>query len=856
MEQKLKDWFEWFNSQPYNQELYGYVEGLSYYEQLCRLTKMVVQLAEWYKTIPESQEEVNQRFQTLENTLRGEITALDDKTQTKFDNIDELLRDNTDSIGSINDSIRQIMDKNTEQDNCIASNMNNLSALTNRVTTSESDITTLKTRVEENESDIKEVAIKRNAQGNPCVINDSVNFNMLAMDIYGQSSQDGVPTPTEPKEIVNKEVSDINIHGAQLFDASKIATKSQGGATVTNNGDGSFTIDGSGNLTSNFTSGYVLNHDISTQLIKAGNLTLVGVNTEYEPYLSITILANGKNTFLKSGSVVITSEMLDANDFQLTLTMYGTSGKPIKPGTVKPMLYQDGDGTWEPFQKPQLATLSKPITLRGIPTDNGNVTIDGKQYISDVITEKDGVIGVERNVKELVLNGSENYTYSARDTHNSFGVSVPKLNKPDCKVLCNKMSFYAQDSSLSANDYGILVGNYINIFVPKTNQEVTNVDTFKQWLLKNPLTLYFEPFTPTFEPLPQADQDAIRKLKTYYPNTIITTNAFTNVKYVADTKKYVDDGTSNLKFDIVSTDKSVGITKTLQDGITIINLSTQGGGSGVTLKQPLSTINANSKPVVIGIDNTSFTSDTTNITINQNAKVIDDSGLEKSLPKNLFKLNTTNFSVVNEGGIPKISIKNIPDISNLVTNEELMQETQSIEQSIANVKKVSCNDIVNADGSLNISKQTSSDGTTYTLAVSNVFTPTNYYDKGTIDTKLAQYVTNSGLTTKLANYYTKTDANGAFEYKGTSYSKTDADKKFATQTALASEKATLLQKITSVESANTQNETEIANVSGRVETIGTKVQNLERDKADKTLLGDQVTFSYNSYTKSLDIIPK
>ena len=41
-------------------------------------------------------------------------------------------------------------------------------------------------------------------------------------------------------------------NGYQLFDASKLQTKTQGGATVTNNGDGSFTVSGSGNLNRQF----------------------------------------------------------------------------------------------------------------------------------------------------------------------------------------------------------------------------------------------------------------------------------------------------------------------------------------------------------------------------------------------------------------------------------------------------------------------------------------------------------------------------------------------------------------------------------------------------------------------------
>lgn len=50
------------------------------------------------------------------------------------------------------------------------------------------------------------------------------------------------PNPEYPQD--PKFVGNI---GQNLFDASKLPTKSQGGATVTNNDDGSFTISGSGN---------------------------------------------------------------------------------------------------------------------------------------------------------------------------------------------------------------------------------------------------------------------------------------------------------------------------------------------------------------------------------------------------------------------------------------------------------------------------------------------------------------------------------------------------------------------------------------------------------------------------------
>lgn len=493
-----------------------------------------------------------------------------------------------------------------------------------------------------------------NTQGEDIVNFESGIDQIIQPKLYGKSTQ-------------------VQTKGYQLFDASKISTKSQGGATVTNNGDGSFTISGNGNLTSEFsTFSYVLPN---ISWLKVGKLKLSGVQKTV-PGLQIIGYNSNQNTdrtFVIATNIgkleVEITEDIVSKTKGISIIFFGNNGLNIEPATIKPMLYQDGDGTWEPFTggkptptpdnpseivnkevreisvtgknllnissilsdstswqykevklKPnttytvasntpqtsdialfafntsdtatgatnqvyngkaiqvtttingivkfqwrlsntsysfknykyqieegtvgtsyqpyqnQTITLSKPITLRGIQTDNGNITIDGKQYVSDVITEKNGVIGVERNVKESLLNGSENYTYATSETHNSFGVSADKLNKPDCKVLCNKMFFYARTSSLSANDYGILVGNYINIYVPKINQEVTNVDTFKQWLAKNPLTVCFEPYKPTFEPLPQVDQDKFKTLLAHKGVNTLFTNAYIDLNYISSNK--------------------------------------------------------------------------------------------------------------------------------------------------------------------------------------------------------------------------------------------------------------------------------------------------------------------------------
>ena len=141
-------------------------------------------------------------------------------------------------------------------------------------------------------------------------------------------------------------------NGFQLFDASKLPTKSQGGATVTNNNDGSFTISGSGALSENFTIAYSATNMVN--YLKQGNIILDCVNTSY-PYVEIQlkkeddsnliVLTNRSNA---ENSANITQEILSQIS-KIRVYIYGVKDGVIGGGIIKPMLYQDGDGTWEPF---------------------------------------------------------------------------------------------------------------------------------------------------------------------------------------------------------------------------------------------------------------------------------------------------------------------------------------------------------------------------------------------------------------------------------------------------------------------------------------------------------------------------
>ena len=215
----------------------------------------------------------------------------------------------------------------------------------------------------------------------------------------GKTSDKGV----QLNKVVGKTVQQTT-NGYQLFDASKLPTKSQGGATVTNNGDGSFTISGSGNLTESIPS---LIADVTSEvlpLLKEGTIFCKFDKTSY-PYCVFKLMNSSNTQILElnnyretSSSLEITEDIL-SKTVKVYLQFYGMNGRIIRTGTIKPMLYQDGDGTWEPY------TGGKPAPNPDYPMEIENVEISNIFSTNDYNTDDN----VELNGAYLNDKGKELY---------------------------------------------------------------------------------------------------------------------------------------------------------------------------------------------------------------------------------------------------------------------------------------------------------------------------------------------------------------------------------------------------------------------------------------------------------------
>ena len=203
----------------------------------------------------------------------------------------------------------------------------------------------------------KAPAIMQTVFGESLQIEDSADAPMAGLRVFGKSRQ-------------------VKTTGAQLFDASKPLTKTHGGATITNNGDGSFTISGSGSLTDNFGGvSYSINSDDFKKLFKVGNVYLKGAINK-GIYFEVAYIKSDGNLYQRNDRTInLTNEIYNAIT-SVKFGFYGNSGSAIPNETTKPMLYQDGDGTWEPYTGGEPSPSPDYPQEIEIPGSDGNVGVN------------------------------------------------------------------------------------------------------------------------------------------------------------------------------------------------------------------------------------------------------------------------------------------------------------------------------------------------------------------------------------------------------------------------------------------------------------------------------------------------
>ena len=427
-------------------------------------------------------------------------------------------------------------------------------------------------------------------------------------------------------------------NGFQLFDASKLPTKSQGGATVTNNGDGSFTISGSGNLTDFFSIVYQYSHEETLKLLKVGDINLVNGNSTTPFALVQLVKADGASTWFvlnkDIAKATITQEMLNDERCVLQIYIFGEKNSAIQAGTIKPMLYQDGDGTFESFtggvaspnpeypQEPNFvgdynkSTQKYDIDFmtsgKNLFNINGNVNVDGySKEQKTTNTVENGVLTC--NVNSNTAHGVGQRLYGLKGKTISVSAKLKSLGEATLgnmyiyessgtyKVLSNTT---ALDTVFAINDYTCATDDIVVAFAGTGGTGVQFYDIMVNYGAK---FVDYEPFTG-FETTTVELNQPLRELPNGVKDTVengVVTRRVGEITY---------DGSSDESWNFDTTYKyaainingvtgyNIGVKNILCDKLYVIN--SNGSISDSTNIIRYGSSNNNNKVLYVRIDDT------------------------------------------------------------------------------------------------------------------------------------------------------------------------------------------------------------------------------------------------------------
>lgn len=380
--------------------------------------------------------------------------------------------------------------------------------------------------------------------GKSITITDSARAPFQRLILFGKTTQNGTPTPDAPVslESIGKSVS-VMVCGKNMLDVSQFTNGSQ--LTITN---GAITITTSNDSIAVNTGKKLAELAPSLEVGKNYILTFKTTGT------TNMILLYNANTYWDSNSALsITQEHLDS-----TVFLYA-SGKSTT-ATITDMMIRfvsASDARYEPYKEIQNLTVSVPNHLCGIPvTSGGNYTDEnGQQWVCDEVDFEKGVY-VQR-VGSRTLNGSEDWSTGTCATSGMSRYVIISEKTTNKKILKNCSHFQSvYGSAYSATKDGLYYGYELFIFdFAISTEKATDMSSWKNLLNRNPVEVHWQLTEPIETALTIEQLATYVALHTNYPNTSVFNDggAGMEVKYVADTKLYIDKKFADLATALVNT---------------------------------------------------------------------------------------------------------------------------------------------------------------------------------------------------------------------------------------------------------------------------------------------------------------
>lgn len=225
------------------------------------------------------------------------------------------------------------------------------------------------------------------------------------------------PSPDYPQKIKSVVNPTVKVCGKNLLNAT-LQTTTTNGVTCTNNGDGTYTVNGtaSANSDARFSVGFYAINKSDTYKVtgcpNAGSALTFSLQSAIRRKSNQEMIKNFND--VGNGIRIDTSEYADGT-YVIRFDIIIYKGKTANNLLFKPMLTTDLTATYDDFEPYHEQTVTLPYTLNAIPvTSGGNVTINGQEYVSDYFdVERGKLVRMVRdiNFNNIRYNSKNNIAY-------------------------------------------------------------------------------------------------------------------------------------------------------------------------------------------------------------------------------------------------------------------------------------------------------------------------------------------------------------------------------------------------------------------------------------------------------------
>lgn len=381
---------------------------------------------------------------------------------------------------------------------------------------------------------------KKTAEGDPAIAQGSLARRYPGIAMQGWTNQN-------------------QYEGNQLLDASVFNGVEKSGVSVSVD-NGVITASGMSESAIWIQSAHFTEEDF--EKFKSGNIYVKNYKTSECNY-EVSIYIN--NTAVKEGNspYPIPDGYLETKPNNVYFFIDIRAGIELK-GSCKPMIYQDGDGTYEPYTGGQpspnpdypqeIVSAGKydegtgkyqyEITLSDNADRAQNLTLISDRPLTkwDKLEKRSGQWGWVYKSAEIVLDGSEKWQLigATSDEYQGFALKSSDYNamESNLRLVCDKFAYSTSDKINTCrqekSEYGLR-------FVVST-EYVPNktVAEFKNWLQSNPITVLYQLAEPVFVPLSASEQEQMNELYTFRPTTVLSNDCECEMTLAYKTKKSLE----------------------------------------------------------------------------------------------------------------------------------------------------------------------------------------------------------------------------------------------------------------------------------------------------------------------------